>query len=158
MMNNANVENLVIENASIIFRNFSGRPTKFVRQEGVRSFSVLIDDDVLAQHLSDIGWNVRILRPRDENDEVKHCIDVAINFNFWKKPEVNLICGNVMTRLDEEDLGQLDGVEIINADLVIRPRMWDDDGTTRIKAYLQELYVTIEQNRFANKYADFMRG
>lgn len=158
MMNNANVENLVIENASIIFRNFSGRPTKFVRQEGVRSFSVLIDDDVLAQHLSDIGWNVRILRPRDENDEVKHCIDVAINFNFWKKPEVNLICGNVMTRLDEEDLGQLDGVEIINADLVIRPRMWDDDGMTRIKAYLQELYVTIEPNRFASKYADFMRG
>lgn len=158
MMNNANVENLVIENASITFRNFSGRPTKFVRQEGVRSFSVLIDDDVLAQHLSDIGWNVRILRPRDESDEVKHCIDVAINFNFWKKPEVNLICGNVMTRLDEEDLGQLDGAEIINADLVIRPRMWDDDGTTRIKAYLQELYVTIEQNRFASKYADFMRG
>lgn len=156
MMNNT--ENLVIEGASIIFRNFSGRPTKFVRQEGVRTFSVLIEDDEIAARLSEIGWNVRILRPRDENDPIRHCIDVSINYNFWKKPEVNLICGNVMTRLDEEDIGQLDGVEIINADVVIRPRLWDDDGTTRIKAYLQELYVTIEQNRFASKYADYTRG
>lgn len=158
MMNNSNVENLVIEGANIIFRNFAGRPSKFVRQEGVRTFSVLIEDDALAQHLSDIGWNVRILRPRDENDSISHCIDVAINYNFWKKPEVYLVCGDTMTRLDEEDLSQLDGVDIVNADLVIRPRLWDDDGTTRIKAYLQELYVTIEQNRFASKYANFNRN
>lgn len=153
-----NTENLVIENATILFSNFSGRPTRFQKQEGIRTFSVLIEDDDLAQELSEIGWNIRILRPRTEEEPVRHCIDVSINYNFWRKPEVNLICGNVMTRLDEEDLGQLDGANILNADVVIRPRLWDDNGQTRIKAYLQELYITIEQNRFASKYADLTRA
>lgn len=153
-----NTENLVIENASILFSNFSGRPTRFQKQEGIRSFTVAIDDPDMASALSEAGWNIRILRPRSEDEDPRHVLDVAINYNFWKKPEVNLICGNVMTHLDEEDLGQLDGAAIINTDVVIRPRLWDDDGTTRIKAYLQEMYVTIEQNRFASKYADFVRG
>lgn len=153
-----NTENLVIENATILFSNFSGRPTKFQKQEGMRSFTVAIDDPDMASALSEIGWNIRILRPRTEEEQIRHVLDISINYNFWKKPEVNLICGNVMTRLDEEDLGQLDGAAIQNVDLVIRPRLWDDDGQTRIKAYLQEMYVTIEQNRFASKYADMIRG
>lgn len=151
MLNN---ENLYFENAQITFRNFSGRPTKYQRQEGVRTFSVLIDDPDMAQQLSDAGWNVRILRPRNEGDAPMHCIDVAINFNFWKKPEVYMICDGHKTRLDEEDLDVLDGADIITCDIVLRPRLWDDDGVTRIKAYLQELYVTIQQSRFAAKYAD----
>ena len=149
-----NPENIYFENAEITFRNFAGRPTKYQRQEGVRTFSVLIDDPDMAQKLSEDGWNVRILRPRNEGDTPRHCIDVSINFNFWKVPEIYLICDGKKTRLDEDDLAILDSADIITCDIVLRPRMWDDDGTTRIKAYLQELYVTIQQSRFAAKYAD----
>ena len=65
-----------------------------------------------------------------------------------------MICDGHKTKLDEEDLDILDGADIITSDIVVRPRLWDDNGTTRIKAYLQELYVTIQQSRFAAKYAD----
>lgn len=149
-----NPENIYFENAEITFKNFSGRPTKYQRQEGFRTFSVVIDDPDMAQHLSEDGWNVRILRPRNEDDTPKHVLDVSINFNFWKKPEIYMICDGHKTKLDEEDLDILDGADIITSDIVVRPRLWDDNGTTRIKAYLQELYVTIQQSRFAAKYAD----
>ena len=149
-----NTENIYFENAEITFKNFSGRPTKYQRQEGFRTFSVVVDDPDMAQHLSEDGWNVRILRPRNEGDTSKHVLDVSINFNFWKKPEIYMICDGHKTKLDEEDLDILDGADIITSDIVVRPRLWDDNGTTRIKAYLQELYVTIQQSRFAAKYAD----
>ena len=149
-----NPENIYFENAEITFKNFSGRPTKYQRQEGFRTFSVVVDDPDMAQHLSEDGWNVRILRPRNEDDTPKYVLDVSINFNFWKKPEIYMICDGHKTKLDEEDLDILDGADIITSDIVVRPRLWDDNGTTRIKAYLQELYVTIQQSRFAAKYAD----
>lgn len=149
-----NPENIYFENAEITFKNFSGRPTKYQRQEGFRTFSVVVDDPDMAQHLSEDGWNVRILRPRNEGDIPKHVLDVSINFNFWKKPEIYMICDGHKTKLDEEDLDILDGADIVTSDIVVRPRLWDDNGTTRIKAYLQELYVTIQQSRFAAKYAD----
>lgn len=149
-----NPENIYFENAEITFKNFSGRPTKYQRQEGFRTFSVVVDDPDMAQHLSEDGWNVRILRPRNEGDAPNHVLDVSINFNFWKKPEIYMICDGHKTKLDEEDLDILDGADIITSDIVVRPRLWDDNGTTRIKAYLQELYVTIQQSRFAAKYAD----
>ena len=155
-MANINAENIYFENAEIIFRNFSGRPGKYSRgqKKAPRTFSVLIDDNDMAQKLSDDGWNIRILRPRNEGDEPRHCIDATINFNFWKKPEIYMICDGRKTRLDEEDLDVLDGADIVTADIVLRPRLWDDNGETRIKAYLQELYVTIQQSHFAAKYAD----
>ena len=149
-----NPENIYFENAEITFKNFSGRPTKYQRQEGFRTFSVVVDDPDMAQHLSEDGWNVRILRPRNEGDAPKYVLDVSINFNFWKKPEIYMICDGHKTKIDEEDLDILDGADIITSDIVVRPRLWDDNGTTRIKAYLQELYVTIQQSRFAAKYAD----
>lgn len=149
-----NPENIYFENAEITFKNFSGRPTKYQRQEGFRTFSVIVDDLDMAQYLSEDGWNIRILRPRNEGDSPRHVLDVSINFNFWKKPEIYMICDGHKTKLDEEDLDILDGADIITSDIVVRPRLWDDNGTTRIKAYLQELYVTIQQSRFAAKYAD----
>ena len=153
-MENNIIENIYFENAHIIFKNFSGRETRYQKQGGVRSFSVLIDDPDMAQKLADDGWNVRILRPRNEGDEPNHCLDVTINYNFWRKPEIYMICDGHKTRLDEEDIDMLDGADIITSDIVVRPRQWDDNGTPRIKAYLQELYVTIQRSRFAAKYAD----
>ena len=145
------MDNLVIENAHIIFRNFSGRESKYNRA-GVRNFCVVIEDPKKAQELSENGWNVRTLQPREEGDESRFYIQVAVSFANMP-PKVFLITRNAKTQLDDESIDTLDFAEIKNIDLIIRPYHWEVSEKYGVKAYLKTMYVTIEEDEFAEKYA-----
>ena len=111
------------------------------------------------QDLAEAGWNVRILKPRDDDEVPNHYIPVAISFRSFPSippADVCLISGGNMTHLTEDTINVLDGAEAINIDLTIRPRYFTDDktGEERIKAYLHDMYVTVAKNRLAEKYAD----
>lgn len=143
---------IVIENARIIFRNFSRIETKFNRK-GSRNFCVVIENPKFADELTAIGWNIRTLKPREPEDEATSYLPVQVSFDNVP-PKVFLVTKNAKTQLDTDSIGTLDFAEIANVDLVVRPYNWEANGKFGVKAYLKEMYVTIVEGAFADKYAN----
>jgi len=144
---------VLMEGVRIIFRNFSGKEGQYNR-EGDRNFAVLIDD-ATAEAMARDGWNVKTLRPRDE-DEEEHpqpYLPVSVNFK-GRPPRIVLITSRGRTNLDENSVEMLDWADIINVDLIIRPYEWTVNDKSGIKAYLQSIYVTIEEDALERKYAE----
>lgn len=149
-------DNIMIEDAKIIFRNFSGKPSQYNR-EGSRSFCVILEDPELIRNLQDDGWNIRVLTPRQEGDDPKHYLQVTVSYANIP-PKVWLVTRKNKTLLDEESISSLDYAEILCVDLTIRPYNWViQEGTPNekfgVKAYLKTMYVTIQEDEFAEKYA-----
>lgn len=141
--------NIMIENARLIFKNFSGEESKFNRG-GNKNFCVVLDPD-MARDLEDEGWNVKYLRPREEGEEPTPYLQVTVAYGNIP-PKVIMIAGRNKTPLDSFAIGSLDYAEIKNVDLIIRPYHWEVNGKQGIKAYLKTMYVEIEQDAFASKY------
>ena len=145
-----NMKNLVIENAEIKFQNFSGIEKQY-NNEGERNFCVKIDDPATAQRLKEDGWNVRVYIPRDPDSKPFSYIQVKVSYQPARlAPHIYVYNNNVATELNEDTIGLLDNADIANVDVVIRPHEWDPG---RIKAYVKEMHVTLEESAFAHKYS-----
>ena len=149
---------LQIDDARLIFRNFSGRADKF-NAAGDRNFAIVIPTQEHADALMEnvnrfgVGWNVKIKAPREAGDEPFRYLKVKVKFND-RGPTVYLRSGNNRRQLDEETIGILDNIDIAHVDLDIRP--YDDEGTygPHRTAYLLSMEVTQNIDRFAARYAE----
>lgn len=143
---------LQIDDAKIIYRNFSGEPSKYNR-EGDRNFSVIIPNEEIADALVNEGWNVKIKPPREEGDTPFMSLPVKVKFNE-RGPLVYLISGRKKVKLKEESINMLDKIDILSVDLDVRPYDWEVNGKTGRSAYLQSICVTQETDRFADRFED----
>jgi hypothetical protein len=142
--------NFMIEDARLIFRNFTGREGPF-NKVGDKSFAVILPDEMALQMIQD-GWNVRYLKPREEDDEATPYISVAVRFDI-RPPRVVMITSTARTSLDNSSVEVLDYADIQTADLIARGSYWEVGEKSGWKAYLQSLFVTIEEDALERKYA-----
>lgn len=142
---------IVIDNARIGFRNFTGKEGKYNRA-GSRNFCVFLESD-MGKTLMDDGWNIRWLQPRDSNEDEQACLQVAVSFTKIP-PKIVLITGRGKTVLDEESVSLLDWAEISYVDLIVRPYNWDVNGKQGVKAYVKSMYITLAEDKFESKYYD----
>lgn len=148
----ANVtDDLVFENARIGFRNFSGKEGRF-NPPGKKNFCVFIDDRKFADKLAEDGWNVRMLQPRDDQEEPQPYMQVAVSYAN-KPPKIVVVTKKKQNLLNDDTVSMLDWAEIKAVDLVISPYNWSVNGRKGVKAYCKTMYVTIEEDVFEEKYS-----
>lgn len=141
----------MVENAQLIFRNFQGKEGLYNR-EGERDFSVFLPEDVAEDMLKE-GWNVKYLASREEGDPDRPYVQVSVNFKN-RPPRIFMITSAGRIPLNEESVGVLDWADFENVDLIARGYEWNVNGKGGIKAYLQSMYATIEEDALARKYAE----
>ena len=143
---------LEIEDARIIYRNFSGAGSKFNR-EGDRNFAVIIPNQEIADELMEAGWTVKIKPPRDEYDAPFMFLPVKVKFNH-RGPHAYVMSGSRPTRLNEDTIEMLDEIDIASVDMDLRPFDWEVGGKTGRSAYLESINVIQNVDRFGARYAE----
>lgn len=147
------MDDLVIEGARLIFRNFSGKADQYNR-EGDRNFNVVIDNEEFAQRLIKEGWNIKVRLPKEDGEEVMYRLPVKVNFSSDYPPTIwKVNAGNNLVMITEDIVGRLDRANIRNVDLIISPYFWEVNGKSGVKAYLKTMYITLEENVLEEKYA-----
>lgn len=142
---------LQIEDARIIYRNFSGVGSKYNR-EGDRNFAVIIPNQEICDRLIEEGWNVKIKPPRDEDESPFMYLPVKVKFNN-RGPGVYVVSGKSVQKLTEETIDMLDEIDISSVDMDLRGYDWEVNGKTGRSAYLQAINVIQNIDRFGAKYA-----
>lgn len=152
--------NVVMQGVKLIFRNFRGQEGKY-NKPGERNFGVLLDPKI-AEELAADGWNVKTLRPRDEEEEQnpQAWLPVEARYSTGRPPKIVLITagGTKKRKLEEDEVEDLDWLapyQILNVDMIVRSRHWENDfGRSGVKAYLQSMYIEIEEDELEQKYSD----
>lgn len=144
-------EHLVLENVKITFRNFSGEEGQYNRK-GDRNFAVLLDHETADRMAAD-GWNVKTLKPRDEEEEPQPYIQVKVNYK-GRPPKIVMVTSRGKTALSEDMVSIMDWAEIESTDLIINPYEWNVNGKTGITAYVKSLFATIREDELDRKYQD----
>jgi hypothetical protein len=149
--------NIRVENAVLMFRNFSGNPTNFNPQGGKRTFSLCLPKewaDILKQDL----WNVKE-RQLDDGEVIYHT-EIVVNENSQYPPHLYLLSEfmgkKAMTLLQPEQYKKLDQDMIVGLDLEIHPFEHGRGTPGSKKGYLKNLWATLQSvNDFGGKYADY---
>lgn len=148
----AEAKTFMVEDATLIFKNFAGKEDKYNRA-GDRNFACILDNETAEQMLKD-GWNVRYLKPREEGDDPTPYVQVAVSYKN-RPPRIVMMTSAGRTILSEEMVETLDYADIAQVDLISRGYEWEVNGKSGTKAYLQSMFVTIQEDALELKYSEF---
>lgn len=144
-----------VRGATIMYRNFQGKASKF-NAPGDRNFDIVLPED-LAHSLERDGWNVKWREPRedDEGGERTPHIQIKVKFEI-KPPKIIMISQQTGARnpVFDDTVSLLDMVDVVKLDLTAVPYPWDIGGREGITAYLKTMYITIFEDELDLEYSD----
>lgn len=152
------IPKIKIKNAQIFGKNFSGKRS----EDGKRNFCVYLNNindirykednyetvEDFVDALRFDGWNVKQSKYQDEKGNDQYFIPVEVRFDPYP-PEILIHTGEKDLEYNEDIVGSLDklnGLDILDCYVSIRPRIWDDHGTMRVKAFLNKLEMDIDDD------------
>jgi hypothetical protein len=145
---------ITLEGCRLVFKNFSGEPGPF-NIAGDRNFCVILEHDKAEEMFHD-GWNIKHLKPREEDDLPQPYIKVKVNYGGkGMPPRVILITEQGKTALTQDELKLADWATFDNVDLVFRAWNWSQpSGRGGVSAYLKAIYLTLQEDPLERKYRD----
>lgn len=161
MMNDNNYGKIKVEGALITSRNFGGdKDRSRYATPGKRYFTLIIEDEEMANFLISQGCSIGYKEPTQEGLSPRWYLKILLNYNGGNPPRIYIYEGDYETVITEETAAILDSADIVNVDLVFRlyrprdpKRQWQTkDGRVGSSAYLDIMYVTIDEDPFAEKY------
>ena len=125
------VDDIYITEGEIAYSNFSGRPTQFKPEGGVRTVTFVIPHDI-AMLEAKFTFRTRNGQPRD--------------------PKIFIVRNDRLVHMTEETIDTLDRADILSVDADLGASHWEYGGRTGITAYINSMYVTIKDNPVDEKY------
>lgn len=156
---------VLMEGVRLVFRNFEGKEGPY-NPPGAKSTGIILPDQEvdgvpLDRAMLEDGWNVKYLNPSEEEKEEgieqgPAWIPVKVRYDGGKPPKITMITQRGRTMLDDDTVEMLDWAEITNVDVIIRAFPWGPNamGASGIAAYVQTMFVTIEEDPLEAKYAE----
>jgi hypothetical protein len=147
-------ELILLEGQRILFRNFAGEKKTF-NEKGERNFAIALEQSVADELERKHGFKIKYLKQRDEDEAPQAILHVKVNFRGGAgDPRLILITEKNKTLLTAETAMLLDSADIKNVDIKISPYHYDVNGNTGTKAYLDTIYVTINEDYLDRKYSN----
>lgn len=150
----------------IVSRNFSGNEKRnpagmITNSFGSRNFVIKFPYEQ-AKALEADGWDIfwYNLREGEEETDRQAGLTVPVNLSTTtrngmpRKPdEVVVVTPQLKTRQNEKIIGNLDTATIVSASIRLIPRQKNKkDGSVKIAAYLDRMYLEIATDSFGSQY------
>lgn len=145
-------ENLLFEDAKIMFRNFAGIERTF-NSKGDRNFCIFLNADQ-ADEMKKLGLNIKYLKAREEDDEPQAYLKVKVNYGKGRPPRIVLVTSRGRQELGADEVSILDYADLRKVDLTINPYNWEVGENTGVSAYLKTGFFFMNEDALELKYAE----
>lgn len=147
---------VIIDGGTFIFNtNFSGDPKRDRFQSSQRKANLVIPNIEQARELIDEGFNVRLTKPREEEEEgfiPRYFVSVKLNYDSQWPPRVYLVTEeNQGILLDAESVGCIDDMWVESVNAVLNPYEGPNGKSLYVKS--MEVFQKIDDDPIASKYS-----
>jgi hypothetical protein len=143
-------EPIILQDAQLLFPNFSGAPTEY-NKAGDRNACVLIDD-ALAARLADIGWNIRIGKSSDPDVVPGKFISFTVKTDSKFPPRLWLVRpGRRPELMAPEEYNILDFARFQSVSLKINQYIWQEKPQ-KVSGFLEEGFFELMPDPLHDRY------